>query len=214
MKALTLVAGGCLAGLTLVAPLPAQNTNKFTFHLGGGFTQPVRDASDRFERGFNITAGGGVNFTPRFGLLGEFGYNDLDLTTTALTAAGVPAGSGRIYSFTANPIVRFNPRGRFDAYVIGGGGYYRRTVEFTEPTTAVVTAFDPFYGVFFPAEIPVNRVLGSFTQNKGGLNIGGGVTFALGQDTNTKIFAETRYHHIFTTPIDTNYMPVTFGLRW
>lgn len=207
-------AGCCLAALVLAQPSLAQNTNKFTWHFGGGFTEPVDNASNRFERGYNILAGAGVNFTPRFGLLGEFNYNDMDLTRSALTAAGVPDGSGRIYSFTANPIFRFNPRGRLDAYVIGGGGYYRRTVEFTQPTTTVVTAFDPFYGVFFPAEIPVNQVLGSFSQNKGGLNAGAGVTFSIHQDSNTKIFAEARYHHIWTTPIQTSYLPVTFGLRW
>jgi hypothetical protein len=109
--------------------------------------------------------------------------------------------------------VRLNPRGRFDMYFLGGGGYYRRTVEFTEPTLAVVTVFDPFYGVFFPAAIPANNVLGSFTQNKGGLNIGGGFTVRLGEDTNVKLFAETRYHYLFTNQ-RTTIVPVTFGFRW
>ena len=113
-----------------------------------------------------------------------------------------------------NPIIHFNPRGRFDAYAIGGGGYYRRTVEFTEPSVATITAFDPFFGVFFPAAIPTNTVLGSFTQNKGGLNIGGGVSMRLRGDSNAKFFAEARYHYIFTSPIRTAVLPVTFGLRW
>ena len=206
--------GCCLVGFLLVQPVAAQNTSRFNFHLGGGFTEPTKYAVDRFDRGFNITAGGGVNLVPHFGVVGEFGYNQLGLTRAALNAAGVPSGSGRIYSLTANPIFRFNPQGRFDAYAIGGGGYYRRTVEFTAPTISVVTAFDPFYGVFFPAAVPTNAVLGSFTQNKGGLNIGGGFTVRIKGDSNTKIFGETRYHHLFTTPLRTSILPVTFGLRW
>jgi len=116
------------------------------------------------------------------------------LSGSALSAAGAPAGSTRIYSLTLCPIFRFNPRGRFDAYAIGGGGYYRRTIEFTQPTIGTVTAFDPFYGVFFPVAVPANTVLGSFTQNKGGLNIGGGITARIRGDSNTKFFVEARYH--------------------
>ena len=203
-----------LAGLVLAEPSLAQNTNKFTFHIGGGFTEPVRKTDGRLDTGFNIMTGAGVNFTPAFGLVGEFGYNELGLSTSSLLAAGVPNGDARIYSVTLNPIVRFNPSGRFDAYVTGGGGYYRRTVEFTEPTVTTVTAFDPFYGVFFPAVVPANAVLGSFSQNKGGWNVGGGFSIRLGGDTQTKFFAETRYHYLYTTPVRTSVLPVTFGLRW
>jgi hypothetical protein len=77
-----------------------------------------------------------------------------------------------------------------------------------------VTAFDPFFGVFFPANIPANTVLGSFTQNKGGLNIGAGVSVRVRGDSNAKFYAESRYHYIFTTPVGTSLLPVTFGLRW
>jgi len=84
----------------------------------------------------------------------------------------------------------------------------------TEPTIATVTLFDPFIGVFFPAAVPANTVLGSFTQNKGGLNIGAGVEVRVKGDSKTKIFAESRYHYIYTSPRATQILPVTFGLRW
>ena len=203
----------CAAGFLLALPCVAQNTNKFTFNVGGGFTEPVRHTDGRLNTGFNITAGAGVNLAPQLGVIGEFGYNQLDLSGAALRLAGVPAGSTRIYSVTLNPIVRFHPRGRFDAYVVGGGGYYRRTVEFPQPTTATITAFDPFFG-FFPALVPANVVLGSFTQNKGGLNIGAGISVRVRGDSNTKFFAETRYHYLYTTPVRTSILPVTFGIRW
>ena len=47
-----------------------------------------------------------------------------------------------------------------------------------------------------------------------GLNIGGGVSMRLRGDSNVKFFAEARYHYIFTNPIRTTVLPVTFGLRW
>jgi opacity protein-like surface antigen len=207
------IAFSCLMGLLVVGPANAQNTNKFTFNIGGGFTEPVRDFG-RLDTGFNITAGAGVNFAPNFGLIAEFGFNHLDLTRRALAAAGAPDGSSRIYSVTLNPIVHLNPHGRVDAYVVGGGGYYRRTVEFTAPTIATVTFFDPFIGVFYPGGVPSNTVLGSFTQNKGGLNIGAGLSFRISADGNAKLFAESRYHYIYTSPQRTTILPVTFGFRW
>ncbi len=211
----TLYTSVCFVGaLLLTGSAAAQGTNKWNFHIGAGFTEPVRYSGDRLNRGFNANVGAGVNFVPEFGMVGEFGFNNLGLSRGALDAAGVPDGSSRIYSLTLNPIVRFNPRGRFDAYLMGGGGYYRRTIEFTAPTVTTVTAFDPYWGVFFPAAVPADVVLGSFSQNKGGWNVGGGISVRLSGDSETKFFAESRYHYLYTTPVRTTILPVTFGLRW
>jgi opacity protein-like surface antigen len=203
----------CLAVSAL--PGAAQIRDNLTFHVGGGFTEPVGNTDGRLKVGFNALGGVGFNFTPNFGVVAEFGFNGASLTPRALNdAGGIPDGSVRIYSVTLNPKVRFNLSQRFGVYAVGGGGFYRRTVEFTEPTVSVITAFDPFYGVFFPAVVPTNAVLGSFTQNKAGVNVGGGLEVGLGQDAKTKVFAETRYHYLYTTPVRTMILPVTFGVRW
>lgn len=213
-RSLSCVAFGCLAGLALALPSAAQNTNKFAFSVGGGFTEPVRDSDGRLNTGFNLGAGAGVNFTPHAGLMAEFGFNHLNLSDRTLATAGVPGGEARIYSVTLNPIIHFNPRGRFDAYIIGGGGYYRRSVDYTQPGVGTASFFDPFFGAFYAAAVPTTNVLATFIQNKGGLNIGGGISVRIKGDSNAKFFAESRYHHMFTTPVATNYVPVTFGFRW
>ena len=202
----------CVAGLVLAGAASAQDFSKFTFNIGGGVTEPVRDRG-RLDPGFNFNVGAGVKLSG-FSLVGEFGYNQMGVTSRALSAIGAPDGATRIYSATLNPVVHFNPHGRFDAYVIGGGGYYRRTIEFTEPTIGTATFFDPFYGVFYPAAVPTNTVLGSFTQNKGGLNAGAGIEIRVKGDSQAKFFAESRYHYIYTTPNRTKMLPVTFGFRW
>ena len=204
----------CIAGLIVAWPAAAQPTSRFNFNLGGGWTEPMRYSGRRMDRGFNMNFGAGVNFAPQVGVIGELGYNRLGLTSTALAAAGVPSGGMRLLSVTLNPIIRFNPHGRMDAYLVGGGGFYRRTIEFTEPTISTVTVFDPFYGVFYPAAIPANNVLGSFVQNRGGLNAGAGVSVRVRGDSNTKFYAEARYHYAFTSPVRTTVLPVTFGFRW
>ncbi len=203
-----------LAGVFLALPCSAQNTSRFNFHLGGGFTEPVRYTDGRLDTGFNLSAGAGINLDPHLGVMAEFGYNHLGINSTILGAVGVPGGSARIYNVGLAPIFRFNPRGRYDFYVVGGGGYYRRTLEFTAPTVTTTTAFDPFYGLFFPVNVPGTTVLSSVTQNKSGLNIGGGVSVRIKPDSNTKFFAESRYHYIYTSPIRTSILPVTFGIRW
>ena len=68
------------------------------------------------------------------------------------------------------------PRSHFDAYLIGGGAFYRRTQEFTQPSLAAVTAFDPFFG-FYTAAVPTTQVLSSYTVNKPGVNGGAGIAF-------------------------------------
>src|SRR6266540_4004805 len=145
-----------ITGLLVTWPSAAQNPNKFTYHMGAGFTEPARHSDSRLDLGFNITGGAGYNFAPWIGILGEFSYNQLGVSSAALAAFGAPQGSANMYSLTANPIVRLNPRGRYDAYAAGGGGFYRRTIEFTEPIYAMVTAFDPFFGILYPAAIPAN----------------------------------------------------------
>ena len=213
MRVTRVLSVASLAGLALASACFAQNTSKFAFSVGGGFSEPLKYSDGRFDPGFNFGAGVGYNFHPNFGLMTEFGFNHLGVNSNVLNAVGAPDGSGRIYSLTLDPIVHFNPKGKFDAYAIGGGGYYRRTVEFTQPGVQTVTAFDPFFG-FYPANVATNVVLGTFTQNKAGLNIGGGVSMRVRGDSNTKFFAEARYHYIYTSPIRTAVLPVTFGLRW
>ena len=213
MKKIRFIGTFALAGILLASPGLAQTTSPFSFNIGAGFTEPSGPDHRRLDTGFNINAGVGFNFVPNVGVQAEFGYNQLGIKSSLLSTVGVPDGQARIYSATLNPIVRFNPTGRFDFYLIGGGGFYHRTVEFTQPTITSVVAFDPFFG-FFPVNVPANQVVASQEQNKAGLNIGAGVSARIKGDSNLKVYAESRYHYIFTNPIRTTVWPVTFGLRW
>jgi hypothetical protein len=204
----------CLvAALSMAGTAAAQDFSRFAFNAGGGFTEPVGQSARRANTGFNITAGAGMNFVPQFGISAEFGYNRLNLSDGVLSLAGVPGGNAHVYSVTLEPTVHLNPHGRFGAYVLGGGGFYRRTIDFTAPTVQNLTFFDPFFG-FFNVGVPATQILASYTQNKGGLNVGAGVEIRVKGDNNAKIFAEARYHYIFTTPVRTTLLPVTFGFRW
>ena len=212
MKRTPFAAVICLIAPAITMPLAAQEFSRFTFSAGGGVTQPVGGTKSRFDTGWNFTAGAGVNFVRHAGIVGEFTYNSFGINGATLQTLQFPNGDSHIWAITADPIVRLNPSGPIDLYLIGGGGVYHRLVEFTQPTVATVTAFDPFFGIFFPATVPANQVLRSFSVTKGGVNGGAGLTVRLGRG-NAKLFAEARYHYMFT-PNATTFVPVTFGLRW
>jgi len=84
--------------------------------------------------------------------------------------------------------------------------------EFTAPSVATVTGYNPFFG-FYAANVPTTEILSSYSVNKPGANIGAGVSF--GTKYHAKIFAEARYDHVFMgNNRHTDYLPISFGLRW
>ena len=65
MKRFALIFG---TSLLVCASIKAQEVSRFTFDLGGGFTQPVSATSRRLDTGWNVGAGAGVHVSPYLGL--------------------------------------------------------------------------------------------------------------------------------------------------
>ncbi|HUA83841.1 MAG TPA: outer membrane beta-barrel protein [Bryobacteraceae bacterium] len=205
----------CISGLATL-PLAAQETENglFTFSAGAGFTTPVYHAGTQLDDGWNVDARAGINlFAAHLGLVGDFQFNDMGVNSTTLSNVGFPGGSTYIWDFSADPIIRFTPQSRLDFYLIGGPGIYHRTVDFTVPTVATFTGFDPFLGVFYPVGVPANIVVSSYSETRFGVNGGAGFDFGLTRGGRAKFFAEARYNVMFTG-LRTAYVPVTFGFRW
>ena len=200
-----------LASMLLAGTVNAQEFQRFTFNIGGGFTQPVGNTGRHVDEGWNVQASGGINFNQYIGGLLQVDYNSFGINSATLNSIGVPDGGLHIFSATIDPIVHLNPHGHIDFYLVGGGGLYHRYQEFSQPAVATVTAFDPFFG-FFPLAVPTNQILASYSVNKPGANIGAGI--AIGTKWHGKFYAEARYHHIYLSNGHTDYIPVTFGFRW
>jgi hypothetical protein len=118
-----------------------------------------------------------------------------------------------MWLITVNPKLMLHPHGTVDPYVVGGVGYYRRTVEFTTPAVVQVFFFDPFFGGFFNTLVPADRVLGDITRGGVGGSAGAGFDIKI-KDTGLKFFTEARYHYASTGSLPTRMVPVTFGIRW
>ena len=191
----------------------AQDEHGFTLNGGAGVSPLVGDISTRLDNGWHITVGGGYNFTPHFTTTLDYTYNGFGVSRKVLNEAQVPDGNSHLWSITANPKLRLNRRGNFDPYVVGGVGYYRRTVEFTRPVLVPVFIFDPFFGVFYNTFLQADQVIGKITQDGVGGSLGAGFDVKLGE-SGLKFFTEARYHYADTGRIPTRMVPVTFGIRW
>lgn len=183
----------------------------FAAKAGAGLTMPVGSVERRVNKGYNLNGGVGANLGPYFSILGEYHFHDMGLSDNFLRQNSIPDGNVYIQSFTVNPVLRMGGDRVVSPYITGGYGYYRRNVQFTQPSVSTFTAFDPWWGVFYPAAAQTNLVLASQTVNKGGWNAGAGLDFKLGR---AKLFVEARYHRMETKPVPTTIVPITAGFRW
>lgn len=199
--------------LTFATIASAQGEeHKWTANVGAGFTPLVGALNKRLDNGWHVTFGGGYRPTSHFSIGAQVMYNGLGVSRGLLNEVGVPGGNAHLWAFTAEPRLRFaSSYHHVSPYLIGGVGYYRRVVEFTRPTIAAVTVFDPFFG-FFPVFFPADQVIGRVTRN--GIGGSAGFGFEAGMRHGAKFFLEARYHYASTGTIPTRMIPMTFGVRF
>ena len=144
-------------------------------------------------------------------------FQGLPLKQSVANELGVSQVKGRLYSVSANLLWGVPLTNKVSAYAIGGGGWYRRSLEAQNTVLQAGSVCEPGWlwwsiectnGIF-----PTQVTVGTRSSDAGGFNIGGGLTFRVGTSS-TNIYAEVRYHKAFTANIDTTVLPVTFGLRW
>lgn len=196
-----------------------------TFEAGGGANGPTSDSSSDITWGGNFTVGGGYRFTPHLSGLIEYQFIDDKLPGALIGETGANGGDAHIWSFTLAPVVDLFPKSTNDVYITGGGGFYRKVTNFTDPQEVE-------YCYYYYCGVGVqNVVVGHFSSNQGGWNIGGGFTHRLGGtygDSNLKLFAEVRYLDVMTPASavapnglgtaavgeDTKLIPITLGIRF
>jgi opacity protein-like surface antigen len=190
----------------------AQDFSRANFVIGGGPGFPFGDISSFVGTGGNFIIGGGLNFNKALGVDTEFMWHDLPINSATKELLQTPGASARQYAWTFNPIVHVPLGEHFGAYVIGGIGWYHRSGETTTPGAGVVC--DPYWSWWYGCTIgSVDFVTGSRSSNAFGENIGGGLTYRLGEG-HAKIFTEARYHHAGYDHVSTDLLPLTFGIRW
>jgi len=200
---LTLMSGSLVFG---------QETQKFTFDLGAGFTESVGSTSNILNRtGYDLEGGAGLNVGHGLGVKLDLGYYNFGVSSTTLTSIGAPNGNVNIFSAQINPVYHFRAIEHMNFYVTGGGGLFHQNEQFSGGALGTTAADVPFFG-FLPNGGVGNQIFSSYSVNKPGYDVGGGLEF--GTNWHGKIFAEARYEHMFNTDTHTDFIPVTFGFRW
>jgi hypothetical protein len=199
--------------------------SRLTYEAGGGFNAPSSDSSSYITWGGNFTVGGGMRFSHGVSLLAEYQFIDDKLPGAVIAETGATGGNAHIWSLGLSPVINLFPKRTNSLYVTGGGGFYRKVTNFTNPEP---TEYCTYYycGIGYQ-----NAVVGHFSSNQGGWNVGAAFTHRLGGaygDGKTMIFAEARYLQVLTPAVssspnglgtatlaaNTKLIPVTFGVRF
>ncbi len=198
--------------------------HNLAFEVGGGANAPAGDKS-YITWGGQFTVGGGFNLNKHLAALIEYQFIDDKIPGKIIAEAGAQGGHAHIWSFTVDPVVDLAPKSSNDVYITGGGGFYRKVTSFTDVEP---TEFCEFYycGIGYTPQ-----VVGHFSSNQGGFNIGGGYQHRMGGaygDSNTALFAEVRYVDVLTPAVTTEpnglgttsvaagtkVIPISVGVRW
>jgi hypothetical protein len=195
------------------------------FEVGGGANTPVGSSKNDITWGGNFTVGGGVHVNRRFSALAEFQFIGDKLPGDLIAETGANGGNAHIWSLTLDPVIDLFPKSNNSVYVTGGGGFYRKVTNFTDPEE---TEYCDYY---YCEPGVVNQVVGHFSSNQGGWNVGAGFSHRIGgvyNDGTMKLYAEARYLDIMspasaiapnglgtaTVGTGTKLIPITLGLRW
>lgn len=201
-----------------IAPVVARAASPdkpLSFMVGGGASFPLSDSADRFDAGWNFTAGLTWNASDRFGLRLDYLYADHDVKGQI---EGLALDANHSLQYGAASFVLGTPAGdgpRF--YVLGGPGLYFRAVEITRLDTFVTSFCDPWLFVCFTGPVQVEQVIGSRDATDWGLQGGIGLSFRAGD--RARLFLEARYHYIFGDEFEGRaangqYIPITLGVEF
>jgi len=193
----------------LIASLPAAaqwrhfgtEQTRFTGDIGLGFTEPINPLARSLNPGWNISGGVGVTHS-YFGIMLDGMFTDLGINRALVTQAGANSGHQRYYAATLDPVFHVNSKGPVDFYLTGGGGVYGINTSYGMGNGNA--------GIFMPG----SAVISSQTVYKGGVDGGCGFAFGAGHGGSVRFFAEARLHHVFTGGFQTNFVPVTVGIRF
>jgi len=198
--------------------------NSLAFEASGGANGPV-GSSDYITWGGNFTLGGGVHFSKRISLLAEYQFIGDKLPGNLIAETGATGGNAHIWSLTLAPVIDLAPKRTNSVYLTGGGGFYRKVTNFTDPEE------EEYCEYYYCGVTTENVTVGHFSSNQGGWNAGGGFTHRVGGlsgDGQMKLFAEVRFLDVDTPAVTSNpdglgtttvgsgtkLLPISFGVRW
>jgi hypothetical protein len=205
------------AGFTI----PIGNTTNFNHADADAAANGNGPLSPSQGFGYNVDIGAGWNFSKKFGVLVDYEFirDSIPNDYTDILAGGSGSGLGgniNTWSLSLDPIYYLPMSRKSGAYLTGGGGFYRKVTNFTEP----VQECDFYYGCY---NVPVTAE--HFSSNQGGANFGVGFYHKIfGEDSSGKFYAQVKYVFVDSPKAsNSNFgqgsgteelLPITFGIRF
>ena len=228
-----------LALVLAAVPAGAQvNEKKINVNFGGGYTFAMSDVSNYLGNGYNASLGITFNFNKKVGLQVEYGYNGLgkrevDFPVCDVVNCASPVNKPFYASMNMqyvdfNLVLRGNTSGKNVPYLVVGAGYYYRPAEVTTPATGYVPGYcSPYWYWCYPGGwVAYDKIVGKRSSSDVGIDVGGGVSFSLGDSA--AIYVEARYHYIwgpsydvtdaagkhYTGTANGQFLPIVIGIRF
>lgn len=213
---------------TPLAHIQAQNDCvdicKVNSNLAMVLNLPVGSTTQAAGVGWGATGGVGYNINPHHALIGEFLWNRMYPSGSALqhlqTADSQSSsldGNSNLYALTGN--YRYEMRGPLlGTYFIGGGGWYFRKNWLSHDVIAgsdtVCTPAWLWWGfVCKSGTVAANQTLATSTTSAWGVNAGIGFTVRVGEAP-YRLYTEARYHYAPTKGVSTQFVALTVGIRY
>ena len=187
MRGLSKGLAALAVGMLLSAPaLRAQGAE---FSLGGGVGVPLGDFDDAAKTGWHGLAA--VSFVPTgwpVGIQIDGSYQQFNLDDAAFP--GFTGLKNRFLMGTGNLVFKFktSEESTFRPYIIGGGGVYNSKITGSDDPSDILPG----------------------GETKFGLNAGAGFDI---KTSGIGLFLEGRFHDVFTDGADTQFIPITLGIR-
>lgn len=189
MRVVPLLSAAALA-VSVSAFAPSMAHSQVYLGLGGGATFPISDLSNNFNTGYNILASLGAHIPASpFGVRVDGMFNQLPGKPEQNNGASF---NSQIWTANANIVASLIPGAPVTPYLIAGLGYYNTSYHINASGSTVFAS-------------------GSVHDNDFGLNGGAGVRVGLG---GIGLFAEARYHNIFTSGTHIQMIPISAGVRF
>jgi opacity protein-like surface antigen len=190
----------------------------WSFNVGAGGNVDSGTTKD-FVRGGGVGATAGVarNANKYLGLRADFIWAELPLRQSTLDLAQASSATNNVYSLTLDPIINLPVTKLFTGYVLFGPGFYHRAGHLDSDTATPGSGCNPFWTwwgacVNSDAFIPLSGSFVTSSQNEFGYNVGAGVTRKM--PSGVEIYAEYRLMHGTHNGIQTDFRPITVGVRW
>ena len=182
-KGIAALAVGMLLGA------PALRAQGAEFSLGGGVGVPLGDFDDAAKTGWHGLAA--VSFVPTgwpVGIQIDGSYQQFNLDDAAFP--GFTGLKNRFLMGTGNLVFKFktSEESTFRPYIIGGGGVYNSKITGSDDPSDILPG----------------------GETKFGLNAGAGFDI---KTSGIGLFLEGRFHDVFTDGADTQFIPITLGIR-